>query len=89
MLQWLDNPTPAFAEIARVLKPGCHVVMSTFVDGTLGELKSAFTAIDDAPHVSAFLPTHQIIKNAQEAGFCAGAGTPGAYRGKPIPIPSR
>jgi malonyl-CoA O-methyltransferase len=69
MLQWLDTPAYAFAEMARVLKPGCHAVISTFIDGTLDELKTAFAAIDDTPHVSEFLPTHEIIKQAKDAGF--------------------
>lgn len=69
MLQWLDNPEKAFGEMARVLKPKCHAVISTFVEGTLAELETAFAAVDDTPHVSEFLSTHRVIQCAQNAGF--------------------
>jgi malonyl-CoA O-methyltransferase len=69
MLQWLNHPARAFGEMARVLKPGCHAVVSTFVEGTLCELSTAFKTIDDAPHVSEFLSSHEIIKYAEGAGF--------------------
>lgn len=69
MLQWISDPRAAFDEMARVLKPGCHAVVSTFAEGTLYELAQAFAAIDEAPHVSRFAPPHALMEAAHHAGF--------------------
>jgi len=68
-LQWLNQPADALAEMARVLKPDGHMVLSTFVEGTLAELAQAFHVVDDRPHVSRFLAPHQLLGFAKQAGL--------------------
>lgn len=69
MLQWVNDPRVALAEMARVLKPGGALVLSTFAEGTLFELKQAFLAVDGAPHVSDFAAPHRLLEQARDAGF--------------------
>jgi len=69
MLQWANNPPAVWREMARVLKPQGRVVLSTFVHGTLQELREAFSSLDGKPHVSHFVQTHEILKYAAEAGL--------------------
>jgi malonyl-CoA O-methyltransferase len=69
MLQWVDDAKAAFAEMHRVLKQGQVAVIATLTDGTLYELKSAFAAVDDNPHVSDFYASHALIECAETAGF--------------------
>lgn len=52
-LQWCD-PARAFAEAARVLRPGGVLAVATVGPGTLGELASAFAGIDGHDHVMEF-----------------------------------
>jgi malonyl-CoA O-methyltransferase len=52
MLQWCDEPRRAFAEMQRVLKPGGLLQFATFGPATLAELRAAWSAADDFPHVS-------------------------------------
>lgn len=73
MLQWVNRPDRALSEMARVLKPGAHAVLSTFADGTLKELAHAFRSVDDQPHVSDFIAPHRLLKLAADAGFVLAA----------------
>jgi malonyl-CoA O-methyltransferase len=59
-LQWCDDPGLALAEFARVLRPGGVLLLSTFGPGTLAELRAAFAAVDDAPHVGRFVDMHDL-----------------------------
>lgn len=55
MIQWCDDPRPVLRECRRILRPGGWLVMSSLVDGTLAELKSAWQAVDPGhPHVNRF-----------------------------------
>src|SRR5690606_3648932 len=56
MLQWCKDPAAVFNEMVRILTPDGTVVMTTLVDGTLGELKQAFAELDNLQHVNRFLP---------------------------------
>ncbi|MCB5227562.1 methyltransferase domain-containing protein [Alishewanella sp. 16-MA] len=55
MLQWCPAPQQVFAEIARVLRPGGQFVITTLIEGTLTEMAQAFAAVDEQPHIHAFL----------------------------------
>jgi len=69
MLQWVNTPARVFREMARITQQGSACVISTLVQGTLHELRDAFAAIDNAPHVSDFLSAHDILAMADSAGF--------------------
>ena len=66
MLQWCKDPAAVFNEMARILTPDGTVVMTTLVDGTLGELKQAFAELDNLQHVNRFLPL-DVLKQAASA----------------------
>ncbi|HEV8502771.1 MAG TPA: malonyl-ACP O-methyltransferase BioC [Casimicrobiaceae bacterium] len=67
MLQWLDTPAAAFAEIARVLATGGLVSFTTFGPDTLKEVRAAFD--DGRPHVSRFVDMHDLGDALLAAGF--------------------
>ena len=67
-LQWCD-PHTVFAEAKRVLRPGGLLMFTTFGPDTLRELRDAWRAADDAPHVHAFIDMHDIGDMLIHAGF--------------------
>jgi malonyl-CoA O-methyltransferase len=69
MLQWADEPVKIFKEMARVTRKGGHGVVSTFVEGTLSELRESFAAIDDAAHVNSFASPVSLTALAAHSGF--------------------
>lgn len=53
-VQWCDDFTNVLSEAYRCLKPGGQLVLSTLADGTLTELKQAWSQADDFQHVNDF-----------------------------------
>lgn len=51
MLQWADDLGLAIQQIKRSLKPGGSFIGSLFTDGSLLELRKAWRAVDDQPHL--------------------------------------
>ncbi|HEY0231397.1 MAG TPA: malonyl-ACP O-methyltransferase BioC, partial [Dokdonella sp.] len=68
-LQWCEDPGLALAEFRRVLRPGGHLLFSTFGPDTLKELRAAFAIADAAPHVSRFIDMHDIGDALLVSGF--------------------
>jgi malonyl-CoA O-methyltransferase len=68
-LQWCEDPGLALAQFHRVLRPGGILLFSTFGPDTLRELRSAFGAVDAAPHVSRFIDMHDIGDALLATGF--------------------
>lgn len=60
MLPWRPTPDALFAELRRVLKPGGLFVFSSLGPDTLRELRASWGAVDDQPHVHAFLDMHDL-----------------------------
>lgn len=55
MIQWCDDPGAVFRECLRILRPGGYLMVSTLLDGTLRELKTAWQEVDpDHQHVNRF-----------------------------------
>lgn len=64
-IQWCQRPRQLFAELARVLRPGGRLLVATLGPATLHELKHAWAAVDEDPHVNAFLPLPELTAAAQ------------------------
>jgi malonyl-CoA O-methyltransferase len=67
-LQWC-NPERVAKDVARVLRPNGLFMFTTFGPDTLKELRSAFRAVDDKPHVNKFVDMHDIGDILVSAGF--------------------
>lgn len=67
--QWCEDLRPVFAECLRVLKPGGLLLFSTLGPDTLRELRAAWAAVDDAPHVNRFHDMHIVGDALIAAGF--------------------
>ena len=67
-LQWCD-PERVAKEAARVLKPNGLFMFTTLGPDTLKELRAAFRAIDDKPHVNKFVDMHDIGDILIHSGF--------------------
>jgi len=67
-LQWCDADV-AFAEFRRVLRPGGLLMFTSFGPDTLTELRAAWAAVDDAPHVHDFTDMHDVGDGLLRAGF--------------------
>lgn len=68
-LQWIEDLPAAFAEFRRVMKPGGMLLVSTFGSETLADLREAFAAADDLPHVSPFTAIAPFGDALVAAGF--------------------
>ncbi len=68
-LQWAQDLEATFRGFHRVLAPGGLLMFATFGPDTLKELRAAFAAVDDAPHVNTFIDLHDIGDMLIHAGF--------------------
>lgn len=68
-LQWIEDLPAVFAGFRRVMRPGGLLMVSTFGPDTLHELRAAFAAGDDAPHVSPFASIAEFGDALMHAGF--------------------
>lgn len=69
MLQWLQPPDAALAEMRRVLRSGGLLLASSFGPETLQELRYAWSAADAGVHVNDFVDMHDLGSALQRAGF--------------------
>lgn len=69
VLQWLPDPLPALRELRRVLQPEGLILCSSLGPDSLRELRQAFRAVDDEPHVHDFLDMHDLGDAMVQAGF--------------------
>jgi malonyl-CoA O-methyltransferase len=70
-LQWAHDLEATFKGFHHVLAPGGLLMFATFGPDTLKELRAAFSAIDDAPHVNRFIDLHDIGDMLIHAGFAS------------------
>ena len=68
-LQWAHDLEATLKGFQQVLAPGGLLIFATFGPDTLKELRTAFAAIDDAPHVNRFIDLHDIGDMLVNAGF--------------------
>jgi malonyl-CoA O-methyltransferase len=67
-VQWCD-PQAVFAEFLRVLRPGGLLMFTSFGPDTLRELRNAWLAVDDTPHVHGFIDMHDLGDTLMRAQF--------------------
>ncbi|WP_374088388.1 malonyl-ACP O-methyltransferase BioC [Methylomicrobium lacus] len=70
-LQWCERLESVLADLKRVLKPGSPLLFATFGPRTLQELKSAWSEVDELPHVNAFHGEQELMRFLRAAGFSA------------------
>lgn len=68
-LQWSEDLAPIFREFRRVMRADAMLVFSSYGPDTLTELKQAWRAVDDDPHVNDFPDMHDIGDELMAAGF--------------------
>jgi malonyl-CoA O-methyltransferase len=69
VLQWIKEPSRAFAEVFRILEPGGLFMFSTFGPDTLKELREAFRGTDRYAHVNRFVDMHDLGDMLLHSGF--------------------
>ena len=67
-LQWCDLKRAA-GEVYGILQPGGHWYFTTLVEGTLGELQSAWQSVDAFAHVNEFLSANHVVDLVAAEGF--------------------
>jgi len=68
-LQWSYDLPAVFREFRRIMKPDAMLVFTCFGPDTLYELKQAWGAVDDFPHVNDHPDMHDIGDEMLAAGF--------------------
>ncbi len=69
LLPWLDDPTPVFSEVARVLRKGGVFAFATLGPDSLQEIRRAWAAVDDYSHVNRFADMHDLGDGLVNAGL--------------------
>jgi malonyl-CoA O-methyltransferase len=68
-LHWHPSPDRVFAEWRRVIRTDGLLMFSCFGPDSLKEIRSAFAAIDQTPHVLPFVDMHDFGDMLVDAGF--------------------
>ncbi len=69
VLQWSYDLPAIFREFRRIMKPDAMLVFTCFGPDTLYELKQAWRAVDDLPHVNDHPDMHDIGDELLAAGY--------------------
>jgi len=69
LLPWLDDPTPVFSEIARVLRHGGVFAFATLGPDSLREIDRAWATVDNGAHVNRFPDMHDLGDGLVNAGL--------------------
>lgn len=70
-IQWCGDTARLHAELARVLKRGGRVLLSTFGPASLRELRAAWDGLDSHTHVNDFVAAELLLEQARAAGLQA------------------
>jgi len=68
-VQWSANFSALMQSLYNILKPDGQAYISTVVEGSLNEIKTAFTALDSNSHINTFNSELFINQSVQNAGF--------------------
>jgi len=69
LLPWFDDPSPVFAEVARVLRKGGVFAFATLGPDSLQEIRRAWGQVDDSVHVNRFPDMHDLGDGLVNAGL--------------------
>ena len=69
LLPWLDDPTPVFTEVARVLRKGGVFAFTTLGPDSLREIARAWSQVDAEAHVNRFADMHDLGDGLVNAGL--------------------
>jgi malonyl-CoA O-methyltransferase len=69
VFQWCGSLSAAFAECARVLRPGGVLAFSMFGEGSLCELREAWRRVDRYSHVNTFPSRGGVTAGLRNSGF--------------------
>lgn len=68
-VQWSADLAALFASLHHVLKPGGQAYISCVAEGSLAEIKTAFSALDSHSHINRFNSEQHINQSVKKAGF--------------------
>jgi malonyl-CoA O-methyltransferase len=68
-VQWCDDFSQVLSQAYKCLKPGGHLVLSTLADGTLTELKQAWSQVDQHQHVNQFDAEQDLKSMIESSAF--------------------
>ena len=68
-VQWSANFKVLLKSLYEVLKPGGQAFISTVVEGSLNEIKTAFAAVDSHSRINTFDSVDYINQSVQSSGF--------------------
>lgn len=68
-IQWCQHPERLFKELARVLKEGGEVVLSTLLRGSMPELGLAWRKVDGRTHHNHYCTLAELLGLMETAGF--------------------
>ncbi len=69
--QWCNDLDKLFAECRRILKPEGLLLFSSLGPDTLRELRGAWAAVDQSPHINQFIDMHDVGDAMIRAGFAS------------------
>ncbi len=68
-MQWSSDLAALLTHFYRVLKPGGRAHFSIVADGTLQEIKHAFSVLDNEPHINRFVTQNDIANAVAHTPF--------------------
>jgi len=68
-VQWCDSFNKVLGEAFNSLKPGGYLVLSTLAEGTLDEIKQAWSEVDEYQHVNQFEPESELLNDIEHSDF--------------------
>lgn len=78
-MQWSANFEMLMYSLHSALKPGGQAYISTVVEGSLHEIKTAFATLDSHSHINNFLSRDNINQSVKRAGFIINNATEVIY----------
>jgi malonyl-CoA O-methyltransferase len=68
-VQWSDDFAALLSSLYKVIKPGGQAYISCVTQGSLNEIKTAFSALDAHNHINSFNSEEYINHSVEKAGF--------------------